>query len=212
MPRPRLVSDEDILSAVRKGVLQQGPAISLDLIAERLNVTAPALLKRFKTRNALLLAALKPPERPAFLDVIEKGPDVRPFELQLREVVEAFTAFLEDVFPCMSALRESDIPKEELKTMFKNSSPTRAIEALTAWFARADHRGLCEAADPGAAALLLLGATQMPVSIRHMLQHQGHKAANFHIDGYVQTLTRIVSRGLGVSSARSASTPRKKAP
>jgi AcrR family transcriptional regulator len=200
MARPRLVSDEDILAAVRKGVLSQGPAIPLDVIAEGLNVTAPALLKRFKTRNALLIAALRPPERPPFLSVIEAGPDNRPFEMQLREIIEAMTAFIEDVFPCLSALRESGIPREELKDMFKHAPPVRVVEALSGWFERADKLGLCEAPDAEAAALMLLGATQMPISIRHMAKH--HRGPSFRVEGFTQTLARIVSRGLGVTSSR----------
>jgi AcrR family transcriptional regulator len=209
MARPRLVSDEDILSAVRRGVLAQGPHISLDVIADRLHVTAPALLKRFKTRNALLIAALRPPERPAFLAVIDAGPDHRPCEVQLREIIESITAFIEEVFPCMSALRESDIPKEELKSMFKHAPPLRVVQALSAWFTRADKRGLCEAPDPDAAELLMLGATQMPISMRHMLQHAS-KATHFNVEGYTQTLARIVSRGLNATSSR-ALHPRKRA-
>jgi AcrR family transcriptional regulator len=199
--RPRLVSDEDILSAVRKGVLEQGPSISLDVIADRLNVTSPALLKRFKTRNALLIAALKPPERPPFMDELEAGPDDRPFETQLKGVIEAITAFIDEVFPCLSALRESGIPREELRSMFKHAPPLKVIQALSGWFTRAERKGLCECPDPEAASCLLLGATQMPVSMRHMLQHGG-KAAQFRVEGYANTLARIVSRGLLATSTR----------
>jgi AcrR family transcriptional regulator len=210
MARPRLVSDEDILAAVKKGVLEQGPAIPLDVIADRLNVTAPALLKRFKTRNALILAALAPPENPAFLDLMDSGPDARSFEPQLLEIIEGMTSFLAEVFPCMSALRDSGIPKEEMRTLFKQFNPLRTVEALSGWFTRADKKGLCEAPDPDAAAMMLMGATHMPMTIRHMLQHQSPKGANFELEGFTQTLARIVSRGLGASSTRTLH-PRKRA-
>src|SRR6185295_7650575 len=104
MARPRLVSDDEIRSAVRKGVLEQGPQVSLDLIADRLGVTAPALFKRFGSRNALLLAALKLPENPRFLTLLTNGPDeLRPFETQLHEIIDAHMQFLDECWPCMAA-------------------------------------------------------------------------------------------------------------
>ena len=64
MARPRLITDEQILQTMRASVLEHGPAVSLDLVAEKLKVTGPALLKRFGTRQALMIEALKPPEEP----------------------------------------------------------------------------------------------------------------------------------------------------
>src|SRR5262245_22349770 len=122
MARPRQVSDDEILAEVRRGVLEQGPSVSLDLIAHRLNVTAPALFKRFGSRNALLLAALKPDDAAALMALLKRGPDEgRPFEPQLLEIMEAHAAFLETTVPCMSALRESGLPKEEMRELFKES-------------------------------------------------------------------------------------------
>ena len=39
MPRPRQVTDEAILAATRDCVLERGPHVSLDVVAERLGVT-----------------------------------------------------------------------------------------------------------------------------------------------------------------------------
>ena len=103
MARPRLVSDEEIRSAVRKGVLEQGPQVSLDLIAERLGVSAPALFKRFGSRNALLLASLSFPEHPRFIALLEKDPDERSFETQLHEIIDAHMQFLDESWPCHGA-------------------------------------------------------------------------------------------------------------
>lgn len=67
MARPRQISDEQILTTMCSCVLSHGPQVSLDLVAKELGVTGPALLKRFGTREELMLRALRPPEVPAFL-------------------------------------------------------------------------------------------------------------------------------------------------
>ena len=58
----------------------------MDVIAEDLGVTAPALFRRFGSRNDLLTAALRPEERPPFIADLELGPDRRPVETQLVEI------------------------------------------------------------------------------------------------------------------------------
>jgi len=55
MARPRLITDEQILTTMRSCVLELGSHVSLDLVADKLGVTAPALLKRFGNRQELLL-------------------------------------------------------------------------------------------------------------------------------------------------------------
>src|ERR1700738_128371 len=106
MARPRRISDEEILVAVRRAVLKQGPHVSIDVVAELLGVTAPALFRRFGSRNDLLTAALKPEERPSFIDDLERGPDQRLVVVQLVELFSRIGAFVAEALPCMSAMRE----------------------------------------------------------------------------------------------------------
>ena len=57
-PRPRLASDTDILMAVFRAVARIGPnALTLADVATEAGVSAPALVKRFGSKRALLLAA-----------------------------------------------------------------------------------------------------------------------------------------------------------
>ena len=49
--RPRLVSDDEILDAARTCLLAHGPSVALSVIGERLNVSGPALLKRFGSKD-----------------------------------------------------------------------------------------------------------------------------------------------------------------
>jgi len=78
MARPRRVSDEEVLSSVRRAVLEHGPSVSMDHIAAELGVTPPAIFRRFGSRNELLIAALKPDEEPSFLAALAAQAGARP--------------------------------------------------------------------------------------------------------------------------------------
>src|SRR4051812_22089390 len=132
MARPRLITDEQILTTMRACVLERGAMVSLDVVAERLGVTSPALLKRFGNRQELMLKALLPPESPAWMAEFDRGPDDRPLESQLAEHFDRIWAFFEDVIPCVSALRESGVPHEK---MFegKRNQPVHSIRAISRW-------------------------------------------------------------------------------
>lgn len=55
--RPRQVSDEAIFAAVTAAVSESGPdALTIQNVAERVGVTAPAVRQRFGSKRALLLA------------------------------------------------------------------------------------------------------------------------------------------------------------
>src|SRR5687768_8372984 len=105
MARPRQISDDQILETTRRLVLSRGPQISLDAIAGELGVTGPALLKRFGTREAMMIAALSPPQDSEWIEAARNGPNEQPLEAQLLEIFTAMAAFMKGVVPCMSALR-----------------------------------------------------------------------------------------------------------
>jgi AcrR family transcriptional regulator len=57
-PRPRLASDEDLLKAAFRAIARLGPArLTLADVAREAGVSAPALVQRFGSKRALLLAA-----------------------------------------------------------------------------------------------------------------------------------------------------------
>jgi AcrR family transcriptional regulator len=172
MARPRVVSDEEILEAVREAVLNVGPHVSLDIVAERLGVTAPALLRRFGSRNDLLLAALRPDSRPPILDYIEAGPDARPLAEQLAELFTQASDFFATAVPALTALRESGIPVDAL-CRAPDAAPLRVLKALTGWIERAQKRRLLAVPDAQAAALAMLGSLQAPAFLRHLTSSRG---------------------------------------
>jgi AcrR family transcriptional regulator len=195
MARPRLVSDEEIRTAVRKGVLEQGPQVSLDVIAERLGVSAPALFKRFGSRNALLLSALKLPDHPRFIELLQNGPDEdRPFETQLHEIIEAHMQFLDEGWPCMAALRESGIPKEQLKELMGKGPLVKAVQLFAGWLDKAKRLGLADISEPQHVAMAVFGAGHMPIMLRHMQKHLGGIAPP--TEGYSRLVAKMISKGL----------------
>jgi AcrR family transcriptional regulator len=201
MARPRLVSDEAILGAVRAAVVEQGPHVSLDVVAERLGVTAPALFRRFHSRHDLLLAALKPEPIPPVLASIDKGPDDRPIETQLEELFTHASRFFAATIPCLTALRESGIPVDD---MYKGAeqAPLKVVGALTRWLESARARRLLDMPDAHTTALAMLGALQAPAFLRHLTNDSGPWDAT----QYARPLAQLYLRGL--SPSRRAATAR----
>jgi AcrR family transcriptional regulator len=202
MARPRLISNEQIVQAMRACVLEHGPAVALDTVADQLGVTAPALLKRFGSRQALLIAALKPPDEPAWLGGLAAGPDGRPFAAQLLAHFEQAFAFFEEAVPCISALRESGVPAEQVLDL-KKGGPVRALRALSAWLERAHAAGLIEVAMPETAATAMLGALQTRAFTSHVARLHYSARSN---RAYLEELAELFARAL---KARPPSRQRK---
>ena len=60
MPRPRQVSDDDVFAAFDDAIAVHGPnGVTLALVAQRLGVTAPALMRRFGSKQGLFAAFMQ---------------------------------------------------------------------------------------------------------------------------------------------------------
>jgi AcrR family transcriptional regulator len=60
MPRPRLVSDTEVFAAFDAAIAAHGPnGVTLALVAQRLGVTAPALMRRFGSKQGLFAAFMQ---------------------------------------------------------------------------------------------------------------------------------------------------------
>jgi len=175
--RPRQISDEQILSVTRKRVLEQGPNVSLDVVASDLEVTVPAILKRFGSRRALMLAALRPPE-PEWIDHLLKGPSDAPLVEQLQEIFLMISSFNVTAIPCVTALRESGIPPQEV---FAGRDPGRGRKAMLSWLKKAQEQGLVNATELEAISFAMIGTlmgrafhahlTNAPLSERERKQY-----------------------------------------
>jgi AcrR family transcriptional regulator len=191
MSRPRLVTDDQILTAMRRGVLARGARVPLEAVADELSVSVPALLKRFGTRRALMIAALKPPARPDWLEAIRRGPDARALETQLHEMFTRILNYLGEVVPCVAALRESGVPPERI--FAKRSGPERAHEALRRWLELARERGLISATELDVVVHAMLGAVHGRAFFAHIRNQQ--PTARVQRD-FVTELARFFTRAL----------------
>lgn len=192
MARPRLVTDEQIITTMRACVLERGASVSLDVVAERLGVTAPALLKRFGNRQELMLKALLPPDAPAWIAEFDRGPDRRPIEQQLAEHFDRIWVFFEDVIPCISALRESGVPHEKLFEN-KRNQPVHSIRAISRWLEKAQAAGLIETESPESVGTAILGALQTRAFTAHIAKLQYSTRSNRE---YLGDLVQLFSRAL----------------
>lgn len=195
MARPRTVSDEQILEAVRQSVLEHGPRVSLNEVASRVGVSQPALLKRFGSRQQLILSALVPRIPAPWLSHLEAGPDGSPLREQLEGLVGRLARDMEGRLPCWSALRESGIPHEEVFAAMKPPPPVVALKAMTGWLARAEKRGLVAlrglAVESVAAALM--GAVIARAHAQHLLNRPWTQASTAE---FVRDLTEMFLRVL----------------
>jgi AcrR family transcriptional regulator len=166
MARPRLITDEQILRTMRASVLEHGPSVSLDVVAEKLKVTSPALLKRFGTRQTLMIEALKPPEEPSWV-LAHREVDGRTLQAQLEELFTNIWEFFAEAVPCVMALRESGIDSG-LWQKAVGSGPLRGLAALVNWLELARRHGLIESDDVETAAYTMLGALHMRTITSHI--------------------------------------------
>jgi AcrR family transcriptional regulator len=201
--RPRLISDEQILSVMRTCVLEKGAQVSLDTVAAELGVTGPALLKRFGSRQELLLRALQPPENPVFIDHWAAGPDDRNLRDQLTERFTEMWDFFEEVVPCISALRESGIAHEKL-FQGKWKSPLRLLNAITKWLELAHARGLVDVPSADSAATAMLGSVQTRAFTAHIAKVTYSAKSNRE---YLADLVELFCRALAPRTRRSNTTP-----
>ncbi|MDQ3264141.1 MAG: TetR/AcrR family transcriptional regulator [Myxococcota bacterium] len=188
MARPRQISDEQILSATRERVLAQGPNVSLEVVAEDLGVTVPAILKRFGSRRALMLAALTPPE-PEWIAFLNQGPRQAPLEELLQEMFLKILAFNTDAIPCVIALRESGIATKE----FLGRDPTRGHRALVGWLKRASALRLITATELEGIAFAIFGALMGRAFTAHLVNAPLSERDR---QSYAQDLSRVFTRAL----------------
>ncbi|MDP1829983.1 MAG: TetR/AcrR family transcriptional regulator [Archangium sp.] len=198
MARPRLITDEQILTTMRSSVLERGAGVSLDVVAERLGVTAPALLKRFGSRLELMLKALQPPDAPPWMEEFDRGPDQRPLEVQLSEHFDRIWTFFEKIIPCVSALRESGVPHEKIFEG-KRNAPVHAIRAISKWLEKAQAAGLIETSAPESVATAILGALQTRAFTSHVAKVQYSTRSNRE---YLDDLVQLFSRALAPKAKR----------
>jgi AcrR family transcriptional regulator len=190
--RPRLISDDQILVSMRKNVLAHGAGVSLDVVAEELGVTAPALLKRFGSRQALFVKSLLPHRPPSWLKALDAGPDDQPLEAQLEAIFTEVAQFFGEMIPCMAALRQSDVTHKDM-SQYQKHGPTIGRDAFARWLERARTAGLVELEQPVMVANAVLGALWSQLFMAHLQMKQWSLREQ---KPYLKELARLFGRAL----------------
>jgi AcrR family transcriptional regulator len=189
MARPQTVSNDQILDAALSCLLEYGSTVSMDVISSRLGVSSQALLKRFHTKRDLVLAALRPPVRSPWHDLVESGPDDRPIEDQLLEITEQMALFFVDITRRMSVLRFSALNPRELMETYDEPPPLADMRLLAAWFDRAAERGMIRRGDHRATAMLLMSGLHTPAMLEDILgYHPVDPDRHANLKGLVELL------------------------
>lgn len=193
MARPRQISNEQIIEAARASIYQHGPHVSTDIIAKELGVSSPALLKRFGSKEDLIVTALAPPEHPPFLEAIEQGPNESPLDAQLVSLTEEITSWLRSMMPRFAALRTSGLMARVLQDNYDTPPLVRTLEALTGWFARAARLGLVNDSAPETMASMMLGSIHIQIFMTFMTNASDPEEVNDYLTEAMGLLTRSFS-------------------
>lgn len=197
MARPRNTTDTQILEEARACFLEHGAGVSTTVIAERLGISHGVLFQRFGTKEHLLRAALLPELVQPWIDQVRAGPDDRAVQVQLFELAEAISSYLERIVPSLSVLRSAGIHIESVAERREELPPVRARREVTGWFARAMERGLLRAVQPERATDLFLGSLQFRPFHQH-LSGQGFDPGDNR--GYREFVVDVIWRTLDPTS------------
>ncbi|HMJ51498.1 MAG TPA: helix-turn-helix domain-containing protein [Polyangiaceae bacterium] len=193
MTRPRQVTSEAILEAARACAVERGPNVSLEVIAERLGVTPPALLKRFGSREAMMIAALRTSEEPPWVKGLAAGPDESPLEKQLETLFSRILDFFSSEAARMSTLCESRLPLSRIFDASRPPPPVQHTWALASWLDEARARGLVRRDDFEIAALGMLGALHARAFLKHFFRRSFWRGSR---QDYVAGLANLYARAL----------------
>jgi len=195
MARPRTVSDKQILDAARRLIRTRGPHVPVEAIAAEVGVSQQAVLKRFGSRDQLLIESLRPPPAPAFFAALEQGPDQRPFIEQLTDISAAVAGLIATQAQDFAALRWSSASiRDVLVPPDAPPAPLAAIQQVSAWLQRCAERGLIRHdVDAEATALALIGALQVRSLFDHLFDQPPIEADHL---SYVAVVVDTFGRAL----------------
>ena len=202
-PRPRQISDEEILEGACECFLEHGPGVSTQVIAERLGISQAALFKRFNTKEELMISALMPPlTLPAF-ELLKHPPEETAFEPQLEEIIRAMWESLKIVFPRISILAMSGIPHRQISARVKKLPLLVLLEGMASWLSKAQSQGqIRKDGDPLIWAQTCIGALQGRAALRYILHSHFEKHADERYQDYaddekfVRSVADLLWRGM----------------
>lgn len=161
MARPRSVTDEEILEAARRCVLDHGPGVSLARISREVGLSSPAILQRFGTKDALVFRALLPRHPPATTRLLALPP---PADIDVDAVLVDLLAAIAEEFrqvgPALAALRMAPHAVPAVFPPDKAGPSVGARLRLARWLAAVERDSELPTADEQRLADVLLGAAE----------------------------------------------------
>lgn len=159
MGRPKEVTDEQIVAAARRCFLERGAGVSANEIARELGVSHTTLFNRFGSKERLMMAALGPPGKVAWLAALDAGPDDRPIREQLVEHGKVIAAYFQELHAGLSMLQAAGIKVGKRTRGGRGESPAvQALRAVASWLQRAQSQGRMAKCDVETLASTILGA------------------------------------------------------
>jgi AcrR family transcriptional regulator len=188
--RPKQVTDEQIVIAARRCFLERGAGVSAVGIARELGVTHTTIFNRFGSKEALMIAALGPPQEVPWVAALEAGPDDRPIREQLVEHGKVMSAYFENLQAGLAVLHAAGITREKVFRARKGEPPpAQAVRALTAWLRRAQSRGRLANCDVATLATTILGALHNWAFIARVSgQSMAPAAGDRHVERFIDLL------------------------
>lgn len=194
--RPKKVSDEQILQAVRRCLVEHGASVSTQVIADSLGVSQATLFKRFGSKSNLLQTAILLPSKAAkardMMRILQEGPTDEPVREQLERLLLRLLRFFDEVLPSFASLHASGLTFDD--PLPETSPPVMARKFLTNWIDQLQQDGrIRSGAHPESIALTLIGSMQhRPLRI-HLLRDTTLKQTE---EEYVSSIVEVLWQGL----------------
>ena len=198
MGRPKQVTNEQIVVAARRSFLERGARVSAADIASELGVTHTTLFNRFGSKEALMIAALGPPEEVPWVAALEAGPDGRPIREQLVEHAKVMAAYFQDLHAGLAVLQAAGIaPAKAYRRRKGEPPPVQAFRALTGWLQRAQSQGRLAKCDVPTLASTILGALHAwAFTARVCGQSTAPAAGERHVERFIDLLWDGIGGGM----------------
>jgi AcrR family transcriptional regulator len=198
MGRPKEVTNEEIVVAARSCFLKHGAGVSALEIARVLGVSHTTLFNRFGSKEALMLAALGPPNETPWVAALDAGPDERPIRDQLVAHAKEMSRFFQELQAGLGMLQAAGIDPRKAYHARKGPPPAEeAFRGLVAWLLRAQRqKRLTSSCDVEALASTLLGALHgWAFTARVCGQATGPAAQNRYVDRFIELLWNGIGEG-----------------
>ena len=172
MPRPRSISDHQILAKARSYFIQHGHTASVKGLAKLLGVSHAALFQRFGSKKRLMICALAPPSNLDWPEHIKEGPCHGFEKRDLLILCKTMSAFFQQHIPSTRVIQSAGILPEEIFTQGR-PFPLVAINQIKEWVDLGVQKGIFLTCDSHSVAMAIVGSLFAQVQISRLTKvHQ----------------------------------------